>query len=295
MPICEATSLADAKLPLGAAPTHDRGARMSRVLALGLAALAGATGCAAAPPPAVDPSPSPPAAAVVHAHWSYAGDDGPERWGDLDPSYELCKIGAAQSPVDLPAASARHGPGPLSPRWDPVPLQLTNNGHAIQVDDAASSSFIVEGTTYRLVQFHFHSPSEHTMGGRRFGAEMHLVHKSEGGRLLVVAILFGIGAENASLAAVWKAMPAHPGPSASVPGVSIDLGSLLPKEPRYMRYDGSLTTPPCTEGVTWLVVEPDPSQQLSPEQIEALRASTQPTTNRPVQRLGSREVMELIP
>jgi carbonic anhydrase len=269
---------------------------MRQALPLWIATLSSAMGCAASPPSPPDiPALPAPAAPVAHAHWSYSGEDGPEHWGDLDPSYEPCKSGTAQSPVDLPAASVHHGPGPLAPRWEPIPLRLTNNGHAIQIDVKSASSFTVEGTTYRLVQFHFHSPSEHTVGGRSYGAEMHLVHKSDGGRLLVLAILFGIGVENATLAPIWNAMPGQAGTSPAVPGFSLDLTPLLPKEPRYLRYDGSLTTPPCSEGVTWLVLEPDPSAQLSPEQLNALRAATQPSTNRPTKPLGSREVTELIP
>jgi carbonic anhydrase len=253
-------------------------------------------GCAPAPIPPPEPPPSPPTTApAVRAHWSYAGEDGPEHWGDLDPQYEMCKSGAEQSPVDLPAASVHHTLGPLAPRWDPIPLRITNNGHSIQVDDTAGSAFVVESTTYRLVQFHFHSPSEHTVGGRRFGAEVHFVHRSEGGKVLVLAILFGIGEENATVAPIWRSMPSQAGTSTTVPGVTLDLAPLLPKEPRYLRYDGSLTTPPCTEGVTWLVLEPDPSHQLSPEQVNALRAATQPNTNRPAQPLHTREVTELIP
>jgi carbonic anhydrase len=254
--------------------------------------------CGEAPPPgarAAEPSPAPSAAATTsHAHWSYSGDEGPERWGSLDPSYTLCSTGAHQSPIDLPQTPSRRGPPPARPQWDPVPLQLKNNGHTIQVDDTAPSSLVVDGTTYRLQQFHFHSPAEHAIGGHTYAAEMHLVHKSDAGKLLVVAILFASGAENATLAPVWSAMPERGAPAVVVPGKTIDIASLLPSAPRYFRYDGSLTTPPCTEGVTWLVVEPEASAQISPEQIRVLHAHTEPSTRRPLQ-LGGREVLELLP
>jgi len=236
------------------------------------------------------------AASDAHPHWSYSGDEGPPRWGDLDPSYALCKAGLAQSPVDLPIAPPRREPAPAKPPWDPVPLRITNNGHTIQVDDTASSAFVVDGTVYRLEQFHFHSPSEHTIGGRTYAVEMHLVHRSDHGKALVVAILFGAGAGNTILAPVLEAAPAQAGgPPVSVPGTTIDVSALMPSAPRFLRYEGSLTTPPCTEGVTWLVVEPDARMQMSPDQIAMLHDRTQPTTNRPVQAMGPREVVEMVP
>jgi carbonic anhydrase len=228
------------------------------------------------------------------AHWSYAGEESPQRWGSLDPSYTLCDTGAAQSPLDLPEAPSRRTPAPARPRWDPVPLQAKNNGHTIQVDDTAPSALVIDGTTYRLQQFHFHSPSEHSIGGHTYAAEMHLVHKSDAGKLLVVAILFTSGAANTTLAPLWSTMPEHGAPAVALAGTTIDIASLLPRAPRYLRYDGSLTTPPCTEGVTWLVVEPEASTQVSPEQIKTLHAHTEPSTNRPVQRLQGREVVELV-
>jgi len=251
--------------------------------------------CGESPPPEPKSPAPPPVASTSHAHWSYSGDESPQRWSKLDPSYAVCETGAAQSPLDLPQSPSRHEPAPARPQWDPVPLQLKNNGHTIQVDDAASSSLVVDGTTYRLQQFHFHSPSEHTIAGHSYAAEMHLVHKSDAGKLLVVAILFGSGTENLTLAPVWSKMPEHGAPSVALPATTIDVSSLLPAAPRYLRYDGSLTTPPCTEGVTWLVVEPDASMQMSPEQIKTLHAHTEPSTSRPRQKLGSREVLELIP
>jgi carbonic anhydrase len=176
-----------------------------------------------------------------------------------------------------------------------MPLRLTNTGHSIQVDDTAPSSFVVDGVTYRLAQFHFHSPAEHTVGGRAFDVEMHLVHKSDTGKELIMALLFEKGAENAILAPVWRAMPEREGPTVTVPGVTVDISALLPSAPRYLRYDGSLTTPPCTEGVTWLVVEPTAGTQMSADQIRKLRDATMPDTHRPLQQLGPREVVELVP
>jgi carbonic anhydrase len=242
------------------------------------------------------PGPAPPRSASL-AHWSYSGDENPQRWGDLDPTYALCKTGGAQSPIDLPLTPSRHEPAPARPRWEPIPLRVTNNGRILQVEDTAPSSFVVDGTTYHLAQFHFHSPSDHTIKGHRYAVEMHLVHKSDAGGLLVVAIFFESGRENVTLLPLWSAMPMPTdGPVAVVvPGTTLDVSPLLPSAPRYLRYGGSLTVPPCTEGVTWFVVEPDASTQMSPDQIKTLHDRTQPSSSRPLQPVGAREVVELIP
>jgi carbonic anhydrase len=259
-------------------------------LAISFASSSIACGGATPAPRAGEPKP--------HASWSYAGENGPAHWGELDPAFALCASGKSQSPIDLPAQPTRRAPVPARPQWDPVPLVPRNTGHTIQIDDTAPSSFVVDGTTYALAQFHFHSPAEHTIAGRTYDAEMHLVHKSPAGKLLVVAIFFERGTENATLKPEWDAMPMQVGhePVAS-PGVAIDVAALLPKAPRYLRYDGSLTAPPCSEGVTWMVVEPDASAptQLSAEQIAKLQAATRGATNRPLQSRGDREVIELAP
>jgi carbonic anhydrase len=236
-----------------------------------------------------------PAAPGHHAHWSYTGDE-PLHWGDLDPAYIACKTGADQSPMELPLLPSRHEAAPPRPTWAPVPLRLTNNGHTVQVDDTAPSSVVVDGTIYKLVQFHFHSPSDHVIDGHHFAVEMHLVHKSDDGKLLAMAIFFESGAENATLAPVWNAIPSSTdGPPVVVPGVTIDIQALLPNAPRYLRYNGSLTVPPCTEGVTWLVVVPDSSSQMSPAQIKLFQDRTQSSTSRPLQPVHGREVVLLAP
>ena len=187
---------------------------------------------------------------------------------------------------------------PARPAWSPVPLRVSNKGYVIQVDDTAPSSFTFEGTRYTLAQFHVHTPAEHTIAGRAFDAELHLVHKSADGKILVIALLFVVGNENATLEPVWDAMPAQRGPApVEVAGVAVDGSSLLPKAPRYLRYDGSLTVPPCTEGVTWLVVEPDASTplQVSAQQIARMRAILGGDTRRPIQDRRGRALVELVP
>lgn len=258
--------------------------RFVAILALGL------VGCGGSGPGAASPS------AVV---WSYEGEGAPARWAELDPAFATCAKGTRQSPVDFPGHLTRgSSKAPPLPHWDPVPVRVTNNGHFVMIEDTAPSSFVFEGTTYALKQFHFHVPSEHTIDGRAYDAEMHLVHKSADGKTLVIAVLLQRGPENELLKPFFSAMPvfARPDPVV-VPGQTIDLSTLLPKSPSYIRYDGSLTAPPCTEGVTWLVVEPDPDAlvHLSDAQMGRLRAVMHGPTARPTQPSNGREVYELAP
>src|SRR6185312_16377328 len=145
---------------------------------------------------------------------------------------------------------------------------------------------------------HFHSPAEHTIDGRALDAEMHLVHKTADGKVLVVALLFKRGNENPALRAVWDAIPSSARSEPVDTGKTFDVQSLMPKAPRYWRYDGSFTAPPCTEGVTWLVVAPEPDQatsQMSEAQIGRLRAALHGPTNRPAQPLNGRVIVQIGP
>ncbi len=270
--------------------------RSVALLSLALTACGSPKGPDAATPAAPATSATP-AASAKAPHWSYDGELGPSHWGAIDPSFAACASGASQSPVNLLAASMKvSGKPPAPPSWAPVPLKIVNNGHTIQVDDTAPSSFVVDGATYALKNFHFHSPSEHTIDGRSYDVEMHFVHKTPDGKIAVVALMFDRGRANEGLAPLWGAMPSVAGPPVTN-AATIDVQTLLPKAPKYLRYDGSLTVPPCTEGVTWLVVVPDPAAplELSDAQIAQLRGALHSPTNRPVQPLGARPVVELAP
>jgi carbonic anhydrase len=247
-------------------------------------------------PTVASSAPAPSATSVKPAtRWSYDGDLGPAHWGDLDPSFAACSHGTVQSPVNLPAATRPTEKAPTFPTWAPVPLRVVNNGHSIQVDDTAASSFVLDGTTYAMKNFHFHSPSEHTVDGRSFEAEMHFVHKSADGKIAVVAILFDRGRPNDLLAPLFAAMPASASGDVATRPETIDVQTLLPKTSKLFRYSGSLTAPPCTEGVTWLVVVPDAPPQLGDAQIAQLRAALKGATNRPLQPLGGRTIVEVAP
>jgi carbonic anhydrase len=222
--------------------------------------------------------------------WSYEGPKGPESWGDLDPTFASCKSGAKQTPIDLPASAPAVDPSAiLSFAYAPVPLRVLNNGHTVQVGNDGTSAVSFGGVRYALKQFHFHSPSEHTLGGRSFDMEMHLVHASDDGKLLVVGLFLSKGSASSLLAPVWDAMPSSEAePEKVVAGTSIDLVPALPKGARYVHYDGSLTTPPCTEGVSWFVALD--AGEVSDDQISRFRAATGGSTNRPVQPTNGRSV-----
>ena len=226
------------------------------------------------------------AEARPQAHWGYEGALGPEHWGSLDPGFVACANGREQSPIDLSGAESAQLP-PIVFDYAPSPISILNNGHTIQVNYQAGSGMAVEGTRYELSQFHFHHRSEHTVDGAGSPLEMHLVHVGADGALAVVGVFLEEGAPNEALAPVWRQLPAAAGPAAVVEG-SVDAAALLPERRTTWRYAGSLTTPPCSEGVSWFVMtEP---VTASGEQIEAFRAIF-PVNNRPVQPLGSRRLV----
>jgi carbonic anhydrase len=220
-------------------------------------------------------------------HWGYSGDVGPEHWGDLSPEFAIAKTGREQSPVDIsnPRVVAQ---APIEITYRPGALEVVNNGHTIQVNCPAGSTLDVDGTRYDLQQFHFHSPSEHTIGGRHAALEMHLVHADAAGALAVVAVMLEEGAHNGAFDPVWSNMPEHAGPPVRPAGVTVDPGALLPVRRGCFRLPGSLTTPPCSEGVQWLVM--DAPVELSSRQITAFRRIYH-GNNRPVQPLNDRVIL----
>ena len=218
-------------------------------------------------------------AAGDKAHWSYDGATGPDAWGKLDPAYGACGAGTQQSPIDLAGAVKADLP-PVTVQWRPVRLDaVINNGHTIQVNTSRGGHMVLDGARYDLLQFHFHHMSEHTLDGRQFPLEVHFVHKSvDGDELAVIGVFFDEGAENAALAPVWQAMPARAGIVST--GASVDPAQLLPASRTAFRYAGSLTTPPCSEIVSWTVFgEP---LSVSSGQIAAF-ARMFPNNFRPVQ------------
>ncbi len=217
-------------------------------------------------------------------HFGYSGEAGPEHWGSLSPTYATCLDGREQSPVDIPS-SAPLNPASIKFNYQPSALVIGNNGHTIKVDYNQGSSIEVEGTTYNLVQFHFHARSEHALAGNYSPMELHLVHQSADGKLAVVGVLLTSGGEDAAYTPVLAHLPAHEGTPETIPGASINAAGLLPADQTYYRYNGSLTTPPCSEGVSWFVLRAP--VQLSTAQIAAFTA-LYPNDARPVQSFNAR-------
>jgi len=228
-------------------------------------------------------------AQVAHPpHWSYEGNEGPKYWGQLDPAYATCASGREQSPIDIKQAKLADMP-PLKFDYKSVPLNIINNGHTIQVNYPPGSTLTVGDKTYTLKQFHFHHPSEEHINGRGFELVVHLVHDEGNGHLAVVAVLFNTGPLNALLDTVWKSIPTQAAKPTDVPSVNLNVKDLLPAERGYYTFSGSLTTPPCTEGVTWYVLKNQST--LSSDQVAAF-AKLYPRNARPIQPLYGREIVE---
>lgn len=220
-------------------------------------------------------------------HWSYAGQTGPEHWGELQPDFKVCQLGLEQTPIDL-TGSIKGDPGMVALDYKALPLRIVNNGHTIQVNADAGCSCAIAGSKYDLVQFHFHHPSEHLLSGKSFDLECHFVHRAPSGALAVVGVFIRPGAKNAALAPLFDAMPAKAGPEIRAAG-SLDPAALMPRSGGYFRYMGSLTTPPCSEGLTWTVFK-EPIEASS-DQIRQF-ASLFPNNARPVQKLNRRFLID---
>jgi carbonic anhydrase len=218
-------------------------------------------------------------------HWTYEGASGPEHWGELSPDYSLCSTGREQSPINITNPQAVKLPA-IEFHYLPSPLKLIDNGHTVQVNYSPGSYIDISGKKYDLVQFHFHHPSEEQIDGKPFDLVIHLVHKDSQGHLAVVAVLFKEGASNPVLKAIVDHVPSAKEHEVTTEA-TIDAASLLPQERTYYTFAGSLTTPPCTEGVTWFVLE-TPST-MSDAELKAL-ARLYPHNARPVQPLNARTV-----
>jgi carbonic anhydrase len=215
-------------------------------------------------------------------HWSYTHGITPPKWGEVSPT---CSTGGQQSPIALSTkkASAHSPPLPLELAWSKSTGELVDTGHSEQVNLLPGSFITYGGTRYDLQQLHFHSPSEHTIDGRAAPMEAHFVHRSADGKLAVVGILLVQGTAASPLAPVLTALP----PSGEKRMVEVDLPALLPKSTRHFAYPGSLTTPPCSEDVQWIVMLGEDA--VSKPEIAAFRMKYSHNA-RPVQPLKGRTV-----
>ncbi|MBK1723445.1 carbonic anhydrase [Thiocystis violacea] len=227
-------------------------------------------------------------AADHSAHWGYTGETGPEHWGDLDSHFELCKNGKNQSPVDLAHIVDSQLP-PIGFHYSSGGVDEINNGHSVQIDYDAGSTISLDGHDYELKQFHFHTPSENHINGKEYPMEAHLVHADADGNLAVIAVMFEEGPANAALAQPWSVIPGHAGEHAHL-ATKASAEGLLPADRDYYRFNGSLTTPPCSEGVVWLVLKQPVT--ASAEQISTFSKVMGHPNNRPIQRLNARLVID---
>jgi carbonic anhydrase len=186
--------------------------------------------------------------------WDYGTERGPQHWGDLKPEFAPCKAGHRQSPIDIRKTEKADLPA-IQFDYRPSPLRIIDNGHTIMVTYGAGSSIRVGDAQYQLKQFHFHRPSEATVRGKTYDMELHLVHADDGGHLAVVAVLLEHGKESPLVRELWKDIPEEKDKEALLEGVRINAADLLPSDRGYYTFEGSLTTPPCSENVTWFVLK----------------------------------------
>lgn len=222
-------------------------------------------------------------------HWGYDGHEGPDHWGELSPEYILCAEGTSQSPIDLNKSDIV--PGEVSEIeffYNPCPLELVNNTHAIVANPQGVNYIEVAGKRYDLLQFHFHAPSEHTVNERFYPIETHFVHVSEAGELLVVGVFAKKGERNENYAPIWRNLPSE-GNEVTLVAQDVDIEALFPEDRHIYNYSGSLTTPPCSEGVNWNVMVK--KVEMSKNQISKFE-EIYDHNNRPVQPLNGREVVK---
>ena len=226
-------------------------------------------------------------ASLLPTHWDYAGAGGPESWAKIQPDFAKCANGTRQSPIDIRGGIAVDLE-PIQFDYRPSAFSVVDNGHTVQVNVEPGNAITITGKRYELVQFHFHRPSEERINGRQYDMVAHLVHKDPDGHLAVVAVLLDRGSAQPIVQSVWNNLPLEKGDEVHA-GTRIDLAQLLPQDKRYYTYMGSLTTPPCSEGVLWMVMkQPVP---ISPDQV-SIFARLYPMNARPIQQAAGRLIKE---
>ncbi|MBC7699015.1 MAG: carbonic anhydrase family protein [Massilia sp.] len=220
-------------------------------------------------------------------HWEYTGATGPQSWGQLKPEFQACNTGKRQSPIDI-REGIKVQLEPIQFDYRPTPFRVIDNGHTVQVNLDAGNNITVSGRRYELVQFHFHRPSEERINGRQYEMVAHLVHKDAQGRLAVVAVLLDQGKEHPMVQLVWNSLPLEKSTEQASP-VMLDMNLMLPEQRQYYTYMGSLTTPPCTEGVLWMVMKQPAT--LSPYQASVF-SRLYANNARPVQSASGRMIKE---
>lgn len=233
---------------------------------------------------------------ATEVFWSYEGENGPIKWMNVDSSYEACGRGELQSPINIEISKVTDEKQAItlaeqiSLNYDQAIFTVENNGHTIQANTTSvDNSLLINNKEFKLTDIQFHSPSEHQLNGQYFDMEAHLYHESEDGEQAIIALFVESGTENVVLAEMWDEMPTDGEEAARVLKNPIDLQLLLPEEKSVYQYVGSLTTPPCTEGVNWLILEQP--IEMSDEQINRF-SSIFLQNNRPIQKLNNRDVLK---
>lgn len=224
--------------------------------------------------------------------WSYEGETGPSHWAELDPLNSACANGTEQSPINIQKAQVTEKlkRKNLDIHYIPSAFSIVNNGHTVQGNiQEEGNSIVLNGKTYTLAQFHFHTPSEHLINGNSYDMELHLVHKSADGQLAVLGALIKEGKKNTVLEQTWNAIPKEKTTEGINVPEPIDLIHILPKNQHTYQYKGSLTTPPCSEGVQWVVFKQP--IEMSREQINTFRQIF-PDNHRPIQEIGERTIIK---
>jgi len=222
--------------------------------------------------------------------WGYSGENGPENWGRLGPQFAMCELGKNQSPIDVKRVRELSSAPEISVNYGEAPSELMHTGHSLKVKVPEGNSMTVGDASFELLQFHFHTPSEHHVEGEEFPIEAHFVHQNEDGELGVLGVMFEEGESNDQLADMLEEIPENEGDSVSLSDADIDTTGLLPDSKSAYLYGGSLTTPPCSEGVHWhLLTEP---MTASSEQIEMMRSAVDEANDRPIQPVNARTVVK---
>ncbi len=222
-----------------------------------------------------------------HSNWSSKGKEGAVQWEEIDSKFRMCALGANQSPVDMNRFIEAELPDPKV-HYTGNAKEVVNNGYTIKVRTMGKNEFTIDGIPFNLEQFHFHTPSENTFEGKHFPMEAHFVHKSKDGEYLVVALMFKEGTSNLALSRVLADLDPKVGDPKKLKEM-FNPGDFFPKKLDYYRYDGSFTTPPCTEGVRWIVLKTP--VEASKEQLQRMQ-KIMGENNRPTQPLHARVILK---
>jgi len=228
------------------------------------------------------------ACAAGKVSWGYSGKEGPKSWGTLDPKFATCSEGKNQSPINLTGMVAAEL-APVMVHYQTGGNEILNNGHTIQINYMPGSTITLNGHEFELKQLHFHSPSENTIEGESYPMEAHFVHADKNGNLAVIALMFKTGKMSAELEKAWMHMPEKGGQKKGILK-NVDANVLLPQNHDYYRFNGSLTTPPCSEGVWWLVMKN--TATASKEQIAKFSHTMHHPNNRPIQPVNARMILK---